>query len=140
MHNLKAAIREAAKKEKAWKTPVYVCYSVAKKEYELTRKLPLMGEWYTADGTQHGPTAAKNFVDEHVIVDCADPKLKKAITDKIVNEISKAEKCISYKMETAIAKAKKGEFEFVYDAKVGINEVRRTIAGKVVTRKINVIQ
>ena len=52
--NYNEKIREAIRYEKLIGKPCYVTYSVPMECYLITPKMPLMGEWYSTDGLQHG--------------------------------------------------------------------------------------
>jgi|WetSurSiteA1Bulk_404760.scaffolds.fasta_scaffold14690_2 hypothetical protein len=51
---LKRKLAEARTHERFEERPCYVYWSVLTQHYELTERMPFMGEWYTSDGIQHG--------------------------------------------------------------------------------------
>jgi hypothetical protein len=59
MNNLNEKLADAKKSEIVMKRPVYVAWSAFQNCYLTTCDMPLMGEWYTSDGIQHGPKEEK---------------------------------------------------------------------------------
>ena len=50
----KAAVRNAARLQLETGRCHYVVWSVPLRTYKVTDRMPLLGEWYSADGNQHG--------------------------------------------------------------------------------------
>ena len=57
LNNLQEKLAEAKQYEESQGEPCYVVWSVLMQRYLIHGGImPLMGEWYTSDGIQHGPT------------------------------------------------------------------------------------
>lgn len=53
---LKTKIAEARRIERYEAKSCYVVWDASEQAYVLEYRMPIMGEWYTSDGIQHGPS------------------------------------------------------------------------------------
>ena len=53
---LTTKIAEARRIERYEARSCYVVWNAGEQAYTLEYRMPYMGEWYTSDGVQHGPT------------------------------------------------------------------------------------
>ena len=61
MNNLESKLAEAKRYEETQNKRCYVIWSVPMNCYLTQTNMPMLGEWYTSDGIQHGPSARKTW-------------------------------------------------------------------------------